>query len=88
MELPVGDQISRKDFWIKHIEAAEVLEGSLKEYCELHGLKRGSMSAYRKKFGYSKSCSSQTETSDFILVTVSSLPPNESIKYLPQDFYP
>lgn len=53
MELPVGHGKSRKEFWIHHIESAEAFDGSLKEYCQLHGLKMGSMSSYRTKLGYS-----------------------------------
>lgn len=54
MELPVGHQKSRKEFWIKHIEAAEAFDGSIRAYCQLHGLKPGSMSSYRNKLGYSR----------------------------------
>ena len=51
MELPVGHEKSRKEFWINHIERAEAFDGSLKEYCQLHGLKMGSMSSYRNHCG-------------------------------------
>lgn len=78
MELPSGRTTqARKDFWIQHIEAAEKFEGTLKEYCIRHGLKAGSMNAYRKKLGYSKPRSKTSkpyQRRDFIPVNVGDMP--------------
>ena len=52
MELPVG-KVTRKEFWINHIKAAEKFKGTNKEYCRINGIKMGSLSAYRRKFGFS-----------------------------------
>ena len=55
MDLPIGQEISRKEFWRAHIESAEGFNGTNKEYCLQHGLNPSSFSAHRKKLGYSRS---------------------------------
>lgn len=52
MELPKG-QLSKKEFWLAHIKAAETFDGTNKEYCKRHGLNLGSFSGYKNKFGFS-----------------------------------
>lgn len=77
MDLPTGYQKSRKEFWIEHIKASESFDGTLKAYCDLHGLKMGSMSSYRTKLGYSnsqKKSSKKKTKSEFVPVKVSSKP--------------
>lgn len=54
MSLSSQTKKSTKDFWRKHIEAADQYDGTIKEYCEQNGLKFGSMSSYRSKLGLSK----------------------------------
>lgn len=54
MELPVGYQSSRTDFWRSQIEQADKFNGTIKEYCLKNGLNPGTLNAYRKKLGYSK----------------------------------
>jgi len=78
MELPVGHEKSIKEFWIEHIKAAEAFDGTLKDYCQQHDLKMGSMSSYRTKLGYSvrRRKLLKKKKSDFIPVKVS---PNRPI---------
>lgn len=73
MELPIGHQKSKQEFWIEHIKAAESFEGTLKAYCDLHGLKMGSMSSYRTKLGYSRSKKKgiKKKPSEFVPIKVS-----------------
>lgn len=53
MELPKGI-ITTEEYWTQHIRAAESFKGTKKEYCRRAGIKYGSLSAYRKKLGYTK----------------------------------
>lgn len=76
MELAVGRQQTRKEFWLEHIKAAEAFEGTIKEYCRLHNLKMGSMSSYRTKLGFSKPLRrlKKKKKSNFVPIKVSSSP--------------
>jgi len=78
MKLPVGHEKSRKEYWINHIESAETFDGTLKKYCQLHGLKMGSMSSYRTKLGYSTKSKKKIKKSEkFIPIKVFSAQPQK-----------
>ena len=81
MDLPVGHKKSRKEFWLEHIKAADAYNGTLREYCQLHNLKMGSMSSYRTKLGHStpRRKVRAKKKSEFIPVNVSSTPPRPSV---------
>jgi hypothetical protein len=80
MDLPIGHQRSKTEFWHNHIKAAESFDGTLKEYCQQHKINAGSMSAYRTRLGYSKTRRQvkSKEKSKFIPVTAPSLPSREA----------
>ena len=47
--LPKRKSENRKEFWLRHVKAAEEFEGSLAAYCKLNGLNPGTMSAYKHR---------------------------------------
>lgn len=70
MDLPVEKE-SSKEFWLRHIQAAEAFEGTIKEYCRINGLNPGSMSGNRRRLGFSKKRGSKSSTkSQFSTVKV------------------
>jgi hypothetical protein len=48
MELPVGKQ--NLEFWQGHVEAADKFSGTIKSYCEQHGLSKVKFGYYQQKF--------------------------------------
>lgn len=73
MELPKG-QLSKKEFWLAHIKAAETFDGTNKEYCKRHGLNLGSFSGYKNKFGFSGRKKANTKPSGFAEVQIGGKP--------------
>lgn len=72
MDLPKG-AISPKEYWTRHIEAAEKFNGSNKAYCKHAGIKYGSLSAYRKRLGFT-SAKKLTESKFSTVELAKSLP--------------
>lgn len=75
MALPSGHQESKKEFWRRHIAAAESFDGSFREYCSLHNLNPSSMNSYRRRLGYSKP---RKKSSEFAAISISSTAPSKT----------
>ena len=80
MELPKGE-ITPEEYWTQHIQAAEKFKGTNKEYCKKYGIKLGSLSAYRKKLGYSTP--RNFRKNKFATVSVEKTPPQKRSSDLP-----
>ena len=81
MKLP-GGAITPEEYWTQHINAAEKFKGSNKEYCKHAGIKYGSLSAYRKKLGFTGP--KDLTESKFATVEIPKSPPLRNAPSLPE----